>query len=297
MPGKLPGAPVRTFRQPRSPRRGSHARTALQACAGPAVEPGDSSPRQPGNQIHGAALGHPHFPRSHRLPSWCRAPAAVPHRSIALARLRYHPDEHDHQSRVFVADLRAVSARRGVDSEVRGLIRRLVSASCEFADLWAHQEVAVRRADRKRLMHPDLGAIELNCLSLLMVRSGCCGSPPRWAATRRRSWNCSPSWAARMSGPRSRTGSLFAGRSVLIGPWLSPGPDPSDRQGSRERRCGVRSAGAAPPPLDRDAAPLTLAPAPATRFRGLEASRPGVVRATMGHVQRRVRRPRWPTGP
>ncbi|WP_281262856.1 MmyB family transcriptional regulator [Streptomyces ardesiacus] len=119
------------------------------------------------NQIHGAALGHPHSPRSHRLPPWCRAPAAVPHRSIALARLRYHPDEHDHQSRVFVADLRAVSARRGVDSEVRGLIRRLVSASCEFADLWAHQEVAVRRADRKRLMHPDLCAIELNCLSLL----------------------------------------------------------------------------------------------------------------------------------
>ncbi len=83
------------------------------------------------------------------------------------ARLRYHPDEHDHQSRVFVADLRAVSARRGGDSEVRGLIRRLVSTSSEFADLWPHQEVAVRRADRKRLMHPDLGAIELDCLSLL----------------------------------------------------------------------------------------------------------------------------------
>ncbi|MFB7597026.1 helix-turn-helix transcriptional regulator [Streptomyces sp. NPDC056160] len=83
------------------------------------------------------------------------------------ARLRYHPDEHDHQSRVFVADLRAVSARRGGDTEVRGLIRRLTSTSSEFAHLWAHQEVAVRRADRKRLMHPELGAIELDCLSLL----------------------------------------------------------------------------------------------------------------------------------
>ncbi|MCW8103606.1 helix-turn-helix transcriptional regulator [Streptomyces tauricus] len=83
------------------------------------------------------------------------------------SRLRYHPDEHDHQSRVFVADLRAVSARRGGDSEVRGLIRRLVSVSVEFAELWAQQEVAVRRADRKTLMHPDLGAIELDCLSLL----------------------------------------------------------------------------------------------------------------------------------
>ncbi|WP_225625883.1 helix-turn-helix transcriptional regulator [Streptomyces werraensis] len=83
------------------------------------------------------------------------------------ARLRYHPDEHDHQSRVFVADLRAVSARRGGDSEVRGMIRQLVAASSEFADLWGQQEVAVRRADRKRLIHPDLGVIELDCLSLL----------------------------------------------------------------------------------------------------------------------------------
>ncbi|MER6130262.1 helix-turn-helix transcriptional regulator [Streptomyces sp. NPDC001795] len=83
------------------------------------------------------------------------------------ARGRYHPDEHDHQSRVFVADLRAVSARRSEDKEVSSLIRRLLAQSSEFSDLWAHQEVAVRRADRKRLMHPELGAIALNCLSLL----------------------------------------------------------------------------------------------------------------------------------
>ncbi|MEV5411134.1 helix-turn-helix transcriptional regulator [Thermopolyspora sp. NPDC052614] len=83
------------------------------------------------------------------------------------ARSRYHPDEHDHQSRVFVADLRAVSGRRGGDEEVTTLIDTLLSSSAEFADLWAHQEVAVRRKDRKRLMHPELGVIELDCLSLL----------------------------------------------------------------------------------------------------------------------------------
>lgn len=63
------------------------------------------------------------------------------------SRLRYHPDEHDHQSRVFVADLRAVSARRGKDPEVRELIGRLHSSSVEFAGLWADREVAVRRSD------------------------------------------------------------------------------------------------------------------------------------------------------
>ncbi|MEV0828403.1 helix-turn-helix transcriptional regulator [Nonomuraea rubra] len=83
------------------------------------------------------------------------------------ARSRYHPDEHDHQSRVFVADLRAVAARRGGDAEVAGLIAALSSSSAEFAGLWAQQEVAVRRSDRKRIMHPELGAIELDCLSLL----------------------------------------------------------------------------------------------------------------------------------
>ncbi len=83
------------------------------------------------------------------------------------ARSRYHPDEHGHQSRVFVADLRAVAARRGRDEQVAGLIGALLSASHEFAELWAHQEVAVRRADRKRLLHPELGELELDCLSLL----------------------------------------------------------------------------------------------------------------------------------
>ncbi|MEV1000618.1 helix-turn-helix transcriptional regulator [Nonomuraea sp. NPDC050202] len=83
------------------------------------------------------------------------------------ARSRYHPDEHEHQSRVFVADLRAVAARRGGDAEVAGLVGALLSSSAEFAGLWARQEVAVRRSDRKRIMHPELGAIELDCLSLL----------------------------------------------------------------------------------------------------------------------------------
>ncbi|WP_328869370.1 helix-turn-helix transcriptional regulator [Streptomyces sp. NBC_00287] len=83
------------------------------------------------------------------------------------ARGRYHPDEHDHQSRVFVADLRAVAARRGKDAEVAGLIGELLSSSEEFAGLWARQEVAVRRSDRKRLVHPQLGVITLDCLSLL----------------------------------------------------------------------------------------------------------------------------------
>jgi len=83
------------------------------------------------------------------------------------ARGRYHPDEHQHQSHVFVADLRAVTARRSRDQLVTDLTSRLLYESKEFADLWARQEVAVRRSDRKRLIHPTLGELELNCLNLL----------------------------------------------------------------------------------------------------------------------------------
>lgn len=83
------------------------------------------------------------------------------------ARELYHPDEHDHQSQVFVADLRAASARQGKNQLATNLIRRLAEENTEFARLWERQEVAVRRADRKRLLHPTIGEIELNCLNLL----------------------------------------------------------------------------------------------------------------------------------
>lgn len=83
------------------------------------------------------------------------------------ARQLYHPMEHQHQSQVFVADLRAVAARRGSDQLVADLTGRLLKESEEFVDLWARQEVAIRRSDRKRLIHPTLGELELNCLNLL----------------------------------------------------------------------------------------------------------------------------------
>ena len=83
------------------------------------------------------------------------------------ARSRYHPGEHRHQSEVFVADLRAVTARRSSDHLVTDLTSHLLDQSQEFADLWAQQQVAIRRLDRKTVLHPTLGSLELNCLNLL----------------------------------------------------------------------------------------------------------------------------------
>lgn len=83
------------------------------------------------------------------------------------ARERYPAEDHPHHSRVFVADLQAAAARRGRDEEVARMIAALSRRSPEFAALWDTHDVAVRRLDRKRIAHPTLGVIELDCYNLL----------------------------------------------------------------------------------------------------------------------------------
>jgi len=70
------------------------------------------------------------------------------------------PEEHCTQSRALVSDLRAAVARRGSDRTSTELIARLRS-SAEFAELWDTHDVAVPRAERKRVVHPTLGIIEV----------------------------------------------------------------------------------------------------------------------------------------
>jgi DNA-binding XRE family transcriptional regulator len=83
------------------------------------------------------------------------------------AREIYPPEDHPHHSRVFVADLQAAAARRGRDAEVTKMVAALRRRSEEFAALWDTHDVAVRRMDHKRIVHPMLGVIELDCHNLL----------------------------------------------------------------------------------------------------------------------------------
>ncbi|GAA2046660.1 helix-turn-helix transcriptional regulator [Streptomyces carpaticus] len=83
------------------------------------------------------------------------------------ARRLYPEADHAGQSRILVADLRAAAARRDArDTEAGSMISTLLGLSPEFAALWADHDVAVRREDRKRLNHPALGLVEVNCLNL-----------------------------------------------------------------------------------------------------------------------------------
>ncbi|AGL18980.1 helix-turn-helix transcriptional regulator [Actinoplanes sp. N902-109] len=76
-------------------------------------------------------------------------------------------DERAEHSRRLVADLRAVAGRRSGDPVVAGLVARLQSASAEFRRLWAGHEVAVRRSDRKTMLHPRAGRLTLDCETLV----------------------------------------------------------------------------------------------------------------------------------
>ncbi|MFD7818701.1 helix-turn-helix transcriptional regulator [Streptomyces sp. NPDC059785] len=94
---------------------------------------------------------------------WFTEPAA---REVGL------PQERERQARQLVADLRATAGRRSGDPAVAGLIDRLRAASEDFRRLWAEHEVAVRRADRKTLVHPRVGPLTMDCETLLTPDQG-----------------------------------------------------------------------------------------------------------------------------
>jgi len=82
------------------------------------------------------------------------------------ARRRYLPDDHDLNSRVNVALLRAASTREGPRSQAARLVASLLRQSTEFASLWDRQEVGLHWSEAKRFVHPQVGRIDLFCQNL-----------------------------------------------------------------------------------------------------------------------------------
>ncbi len=81
-------------------------------------------------------------------------------------RARHDADGARRFARESVADLRAATARYPADSGIRRLVSRLLAASTEFRDLWAERDVGVRRSTSKRLHHPVVGWLDLDCEAL-----------------------------------------------------------------------------------------------------------------------------------
>ncbi|WP_216896272.1 helix-turn-helix transcriptional regulator [Nocardia alni] len=86
-------------------------------------------------------------------------------------RSHYPQEDWDRLIRRHVADLRATAARRSGDPDVVELVTRLRAESSEFEYLWAEHEVAARHSDAKRVIHPELGVLDLLCETLVSPTS------------------------------------------------------------------------------------------------------------------------------
>lgn len=89
------------------------------------------------------------------------------------AERRLYPDrDHDHQSRIQAAGLRAALTAEGDgDRRATALVTDLLARSPAFADVWRRHEVSVPVREGlidaiKTIQHPELGEIPLDCQAL-----------------------------------------------------------------------------------------------------------------------------------
>lgn len=83
--------------------------------------------------------------------------------SPETARSAYPASDHARQSRALVSSLRVAYGAKGPASRAGEIVRALERESEEFSGLWARQEVSRRFEDHKVLLHPEVGAVELDC--------------------------------------------------------------------------------------------------------------------------------------
>nr|WP_203966499.1 helix-turn-helix transcriptional regulator [Actinocatenispora thailandica] len=82
-------------------------------------------------------------------------------------RRRYAPEDHPFLTRLWVSGLREVATLRGPDSRAAQLAGLLRARSDEFRRVWDDHEVGLRPREVKHFVHPELGALELTCQTLL----------------------------------------------------------------------------------------------------------------------------------
>ena len=97
-----------------------------------------------------------------------------PERSIGFrwfvdptVRELYAQEDHEYLSRLWVSGLRGVQSIRGRESRAGNYVDLLVQRSAEFRAIWERQEVGLRPRETKNFVHPELGALELSCQTLV----------------------------------------------------------------------------------------------------------------------------------
>ncbi|MET0780937.1 MAG: helix-turn-helix transcriptional regulator [Microbacterium sp.] len=88
------------------------------------------------------------------------------------ARNVYPVEDHPMHSRDFTADIRRVYAKYGARSRAGAIVDALLAESQEFATLWEAHEVRSTHAREKRVQHPEVGVMELQCQFLIDPEQG-----------------------------------------------------------------------------------------------------------------------------
>ncbi|SFS07374.1 Helix-turn-helix domain-containing protein [Microbacterium sp. cf046] len=83
------------------------------------------------------------------------------------ARDVYPVEDHPMHSRAFTADIRTVSAKHGARSRAGAIVDALLVESPEFAQLWEAHDVRSTHPLEKRVQHPEVGVMELQCQFLI----------------------------------------------------------------------------------------------------------------------------------
>lgn len=83
------------------------------------------------------------------------------------SRHAYPSEDHDTHSRNFTAGTRAVYAKHGARSPAGAIVEALLAESREFASLWSAHEVSDAHGYEKRLQHPEVGIMTVQCQRLL----------------------------------------------------------------------------------------------------------------------------------
>jgi len=87
-------------------------------------------------------------------------------------RRRFPAEDWAAHSAAHVRDLRATTSRRGGEPDVVAFVNELGSISAEFRCLWEQHDVGGRRFAHKRILHPEVGLIDLNCEVMLTPDQG-----------------------------------------------------------------------------------------------------------------------------
>ncbi|MFF2847491.1 helix-turn-helix transcriptional regulator [Streptomyces sp. NPDC058001] len=82
-------------------------------------------------------------------------------------RQLYAPEDHPFLTRMFASGLRGVVTLRGPGSRAAHLADLLLAQSEEFREVWDDHEVGVHPHEVKHFIHPQLGAMELTCQTLI----------------------------------------------------------------------------------------------------------------------------------